>query len=561
MLKLKLNLTAIISLLLINIIPAFSQVPQGKGVETDLDSPYEAVYQQMANLSKDNWHPELAAKAFKYRGSHEEGKRLAIKLKKIFEAKALLVDYDEIPKDINYLDSSTKKNIFVPFEDLPEIYVEKYGDKWYYSKESVKHIKEIYEVVYPYSIEELIGEMPESLTGTFWGLYIWQYIGLLAYIIIAALVFFILKFLLRLILSKFIAHLRNSDIIQNYRSPISSNLSFLVAVVLFSSFLPALKLPIGLIVVFAYTFKILIPALIAFILYKMCDVAADIFDKVIFKSKTKLIDQSVPFIRKALKIIVVTSSVIVILQSLDVPITALLAGVSLGGLALALAAQDTIRHLFGSVTIFTDRPFEVGDWVVIEGKEGIVEEVGLRSTRIRTFYDSLITVPNGKLTDMVIDNMGKRKYRRYISKFAVTYDTPPDLIEAFIEALRKIVTQHSNIRQDLYHIYLNEFDNSSLNILFQVYFEAPDYSTELKYKHDILLEIIRIADELCIRFAFPTRTVHVNTFPEKKSLIPEYTSDKQEFMSKVSEYFDRRKKVEEDKNSNQVSNGIGNLES
>ncbi len=519
---------------------ANAQEQTGKGIETDLDSPYEAIYQHMANLAKDNWQPGLSAKAIKFRGSHEEGKRLAVKLKRIFEAKGLMVDFDDIPKDINYLDSATKKNIYVLFEDLPEIYVQKYGDKWYYSKESAKHIRELYEKAYPYSIEEIIGEMPEILTGTFLGLYIWQYIGLLIYIGLGIFVFFLLRFVMVLIFNRYVPRISNSDIISGYIRPFSSKVSLLAAVILFSSFLPALKLPVGLVVVFSYIFKIVIPGLIAYILFKLCDVAADIFDKVIFKSKTKLIDQSVPFIRKALKIIVITASVIIILQNLDVPITALLAGVSIGGLALALAAQDTVKHLFGSVTIFADRPFEVGDWVIFEGKEGIVEEVGLRSTRIRTFYDSLITVPNGKLTDMVIDNMGKRNYRRYLTKFGIIYSTPPELIEAFVEALRGIVQEHSNIRQDLYHIYLAEYDNSSLNILFQIYFEAPDYATELRYRHDILLEILKIAEELGIQFAFPTRTVHVDAFPEKKSSIPEYTSDKEEFMKKVKHYFEKK---------------------
>lgn len=548
------NIAGIFVLVLLSVYVAFGQETAGKGIETDLDSPYEAIYQHLANLSKDNWRPDLSVKALKYRGSHEEGKRLAIKLKKIFEAKGLLIDYDDVPKDINYIDSATKKNIFVPFEDLPEIYVQKYGDKWYYSKESARHIREIYETLYPYSIEEIFGEMPEILSGSFLGLYTWQYLGLLVYFVLTILVFYLLRFILRLIFSRYVSRIRNSDIISGYVRPFGSGISFLVAVILFSSFLPALKLPIGLVVVFSYAFKILIPGLIAYILYKFCDVAADIFDKVVFKSKTKLIDQSVPFIRKALKIIVITASVIIILQGLEVPITALLAGVSLGGLALALAAQDTVKHLFGSVTIFTDRPFEVGDWVIFEGKEGIVEEVGLRSTRIRTFYDSLITVPNGKLTDMVIDNMGKRNYRRYLTKFAINYNTPPELIEAFIEALRNIVARHTNIRHDLYHIYLSEFDNSSLNILFQVYFEAPDYSTELKYRHEILLEILKIADELGIRFAFPTRTVHVDTFTEKSSLVPEYGTDKQEFMRKVKEYFDKRK-TEPEKGEDNISEG------
>ena len=141
-----------------------------------------------------------------------------------------------------------------------------------------------------------------------------------------------------------------------------------------------------------------------------------------------------------------------------------MATLSIGGLAFALAAQDTIKNFFGSLMIFVDKPFQVGQWITAPGIDGTVEEVGLRSTRIRTFSNSLIYVPNGKLADATIDNHGLRAYRRFSTQLAITYDTPPELIEVFVEGLRKIVLDHPTTWKDNFHIYMNDLNSHSLDI-------------------------------------------------------------------------------------------------
>src|SRR5690606_24921192 len=127
---------------------------------------------------------------------------------------------------------------------------------------------------------------------------------------------------------------------------------------------------------------------------------------------SKLDDQLVPLLRKAMKIFVVLVGALFLLQNLDVNVASLVAGLGIGGVAVALAAKDTIANFFGSLMIFIDRPFQIGDWVKIGETEGIVEVVGFRSTRVRTFYNSLVTVPNAHFTEAAIDNLGMREYRR-----------------------------------------------------------------------------------------------------------------------------------------------------
>ena len=140
----------------------------------------------------------------------------------------------------------------------------------------------------------------------------------------------------------------------------------------------------------------------------------------------------------------------------------------LGGLAFALAAKDTVANLFGSATIFASRPFQIGDWVYIDGTEGTVESVGFRSTRVRTFYNSLISVPNAKVVDSVVDNYGARQYRRVKAMLGLTYDTPPDKLEAFVVGVRELIANHPKTRKDLFEVHFYEFGPSSLNVL--VYF-------------------------------------------------------------------------------------------
>ncbi|MCP4853098.1 MAG: mechanosensitive ion channel, partial [Fuerstiella sp.] len=129
--------------------------------------------------------------------------------------------------------------------------------------------------------------------------------------------------------------------------------------------------------------------------YRAIDIFMDVLARRASQTESKLDDSLVPLLRTAVRLFVTFVGLLFVLQNLDINVSSLIAGLGLGGLAIALAAQDTVRNLLGGVTIFADKPFEVGDWVVVDGVEGTIEAVGFRSTRVRTFYNSLISVPNG----------------------------------------------------------------------------------------------------------------------------------------------------------------------
>ena len=166
---------------------------------------------------------------------------------------------------------------------------------------------------------------------------------------------------------------------------------------------------------------------------------------------------------------------IIFVKMLGFQVTPLLAGLGVGGLAFGLAAQDTLKNFFGSVNVVLDRPFQVGDWVKMGDVEGTVESVGLRSSRIRTFYNSQITVPNSEIMTTEIDNLGRRRYRRISCMISVTYDTPPEKLEAFCAGIRALIREHPYTRRDYYHTWVNKFAASSIDILLYCFHECPDW--------------------------------------------------------------------------------------
>ncbi len=224
---------------------------------------------------------------------------------------------------------------------------------------------------------------------------------------------------------------------------------------------------------------------------------------------TQFDDVLIPLVTKILRIVVVVVAMLLVLELMGIEVTTVLGVVGVGGVAIAFAAQDTIGNFFGSITVLFDRPFGIGDWIVLGDVEGTVERVGFRSTRVRTFYNSVITIPNSKMVNTQVDNYGARQYRRVRIMLSLTYDTPPERIDAFCEGIRELIRLHPYTRKDYYHVYFNQFAGSSLDVLLYAFFEVPDWSTELRERHQLFIDILRLAKRLGVEFAFPTQTIHL----------------------------------------------------
>jgi MscS family membrane protein len=253
--------------------------------------------------------------------------------------------------------------------------------------------------------------------------------------------------------------------------------------------------------------------------YKLTDLVALRMRQRAATTKSMTDDALVPLLDKALKVLVIVVGLLLAMQSLGFNITALLAGVSIGGLAVAFAAQDTIKNLFGSVLILMDKPFQIGDWINVDGRDGEIEEIGFRSTRLRTFENSVVIIPNGRLADLTINNMGLRRVRRYRTMLGVQYDTSPERMEEFIRRIREAITEHPATVKDNDKLLVNfySYESSSLTILVNAFFEVQDFQSELKARQDLNLSFMRVAAELGVVYAFPTQTLHIASLPHSSS--------------------------------------------
>lgn len=505
-------------------------------VRFSLESPYHTILSHLYFLQDDSYFPDSAAMTLYVQDpKSEEAQKLAIDLKAYMDGAGYFIDVDDLPQNPEFRDTVNGKHKYLPIPEVPEIFVYKKtgSQNWIYSYSTVKAIPDLHSSLFPFGT---LDWLPDWSRGKLWGLEAWQYLGILLYLVVGFFLHRLLVGLISLILKRFLRRFVTQKHTANFFEKVARPISLLILFYIIFAFTPALLLPIAVNKWVILAFRIMIPVFWMFIGMQAVNLVMAIFEKRAEATETTLDDQLVPLLRRLLHIFVVIIFAIVILNVLRININALLGGLAFGSLALALAAQDTVKNLFGSILIFVDRPFQIGDWILVNGHEGVVEEVSMRSTRIRTFAGSLISIPNGQLADSAVDNMGVRKFRRFVTRVGVTYDTPPDLLEVFVEGIRQLVKNHPTTRKDFMEVHFNEMADSSLQILVYAFFDVPTWTDELAGKQRLLLGIMRLAEELGISFAFPTQTLHIENFPEKKSLTPDHKATKSEATAQVDEF-------------------------
>ncbi len=225
-----------------------------------------------------------------------------------------------------------------------------------------------------------------------------------------------------------------------------------------------------------------------------------------------LLDKSfVQMMRMIARIVVIGIGAIYLLRVISgKPLSALLAGLGIGGLALALAAQDTLKNFFGSIMIMLDKPFVVGQRVTSGGIDGTVEDIGFRSTRVRTLTGHLVTIPNEKLATDSVENIGRRPSIRRLANITITYDTSPEKVEKAVSIIREILDNHEGMDPDFPPwVFFNEFNDTSLNIIMIYWYFPPDYKAYLNFTEWVNLEMMRRFEAEGIEFAFPTTTTYL----------------------------------------------------
>jgi MscS family membrane protein len=250
---------------------------------------------------------------------------------------------------------------------------------------------------------------------------------------------------------------------------------------------------------------------VAWALIRIADVGVHGLAKLASARGYTLDETFVPIARRTVKVFVVA---IAGLQALDylefnAVVASLVAAAGVSGLALGLAAQDTLKNFFGSIVLLLDRPFSVGDWIAAGGTEGIVQTVGLRSTKICTFEKTIVTVPNSSIVDRDINNMTRRPVRRVNTTIGVTYSTKPNQMEELLHRIRSLLQSDPGVWQESIVVRFTDFGDSSLNILLTYFTRPTAWDEHLEIRERINFSIMRILEELGLEIAFPTRTVHL----------------------------------------------------
>jgi MscS family membrane protein len=225
-------------------------------------------------------------------------------------------------------------------------------------------------------------------------------------------------------------------------------------------------------------------------------------------------EQLIPFLKEVTKVFLVIFSFFCALGVVfNLDIASIIAGLGIGGLAVALAAKESLENLFASFTIFLDKPFVIGDTVHVGNIQGTVEKVGFRSTRIRTLDKSSVTLPNKMMVDQALDNLTQRRFRRAKFNISLTYATPAATVQAICEDIRLAIAANDFTKSEPAQVRFAEFGESSLNIMIVFFVEAVDWSEYNRIREEINYKIMHVVSAHQASFAFPTRTLHVLNEP------------------------------------------------
>jgi MscS family membrane protein len=345
---------------------------------------------------------------------------------------------------------------------------------------------------------------------------IWQYIASLIYIILAFYVSKLLDLLVRLRLKIWAAKTttRLDDLlVELIHGPVKV-VSF---VILLHIGLRVFDWPIWVQEFLSKALIVIVAVSITYMALKLVDVLLVFWrQRAVPEGDQTFNQQLFPLIRKSLKVFIVVVSFLVTSPHLGLNVTGLIASLSIGGLALGLAAQDTLGNLFGAVAIFLDKPFKVGDRIQLDSIDGVVESIGLRSTRVRNLDGHLITVPNKTMGNATITNITLRPNIRTLMNISVTYDTPAEKVQRAVDILGEVFRGHA-MTHDVW-ISFNKFADSSLNIFIVHWWKSTVFKDYLAGMQEMNLEIKRRFDQEKISFAFPTQTLHLKQDSEFRIL-------------------------------------------
>lgn len=266
----------------------------------------------------------------------------------------------------------------------------------------------------------------------------------------------------------------------------------------------------GLRLILYRSFQILLIGTITWILLRVIDFFGLVLMYRASLTESKSDDQLVPFLIESIKVIVVILSIFFIFGAVfKLNIASLIAGLGIGGLAIALAAKESLENLLGSFTIFLDKPFVIGDLIQVGTVIGNVEKIGFRSTRIRTVEKSYVTLPNKKLVDGELDNLSLRTQRRAMFNIGLTYETKSESLKAIVSEIQNYIDAHTHTLNGETRVRFHDLNSNSINIMIVYFVDTMEYDVYLNVREEINYKIIEIVAKNGSSFAYPTQTVYV----------------------------------------------------
>ena len=231
--------------------------------------------------------------------------------------------------------------------------------------------------------------------------------------------------------------------------------------------------------------------------------------KMVKATEKEEVDTSFNFILKIIRFVIYVIAVFLIITELGINLNGLIAGFGITGLIVTLAAQDTAKNLFGGVVIFLDKPFVVGDWIQFDKYEGTVEDITFRSTRIRTFENSVVNVPNSVLSNTSINNWSRMEKRRFKCTLCLEIDTPLDKVRKLANRIEEMLIKHDDIIDESVIVKFEAISNNGIDLLVYSYTNSVDYASFLEEKEKINYMLMKLLAEENIQLAYDTKTIFV----------------------------------------------------
>ncbi len=346
----------------------------------------------------------------------------------------------------------------------------------------------------------------QALQGTFGSYPMWQYVASLVWVILAFVTAGVVDWLMTRILRQFTAKTKtdfDDKLLQILHKPVK----FAILMLMLNAGVHMFAWPEWAEKALSVVFTLAVAATIIYLAVRLLELVMRYVEGKFFADDAQLAQMLLPVLSKSLKVFVIIIGLLTTAQHLGMPITSVLAGLGVGGIAVALAAQNTLANVFGSITILTDRPFRVGDRVQIDKYDGMVETIGLRSTRIRALDGALVVIPNKTVADSSINNVSMRPSIRETFSISLTYDTPAERVQEAVQMLREIFKNHPNTLDHI--VFWKTYAAASLDIFVVYWCKTTDFRVFAQSLEEINLEVKRRFDAAGFEFAFPTQTLYL----------------------------------------------------